>query len=122
LQHLSLLGGVVVGRLPLPRVRQVRFWEGIRSGRAVSSASYAAGVSHTRGYRWLAEAGGVIGNAPGELGDRYLSVAEREEISLGLARGESLRAIARGLGRPVSTVSREVARNGGRAGYRAYRG
>jgi IS30 family transposase len=79
------------------------------------------GVSHVTGYQWFAEAGGVIGNGPGVLGDRYLSMAEREEISLGLARGESLRAIARGLGRPVSTVSREVARNGGRARYRAFR-
>jgi len=63
----------------------------------------------------------VIGNAPGELGDRYLLVAEREEISLGIARGESARAIARGLGRSASTVSREIDRNGGRDGYRAHR-
>jgi transposase, IS30 family len=50
-----------------------------------------------------------------------LSLAEREEISRGLAVGESLRVIARGLGRTASTVSREVARNGGRGGYRACR-
>jgi len=99
----------------------VRFWEEIRLGRAVTPASSAAGVSHVTGYQWFAEAGGVIGNAPGELGSRYLSMAEREEISLGIARGESVREIARGLGRAVSTVSREIARNGGRAAYRAYR-
>jgi DNA-binding CsgD family transcriptional regulator len=50
-----------------------------------------------------------------------LSLAEREEISRGVATGESLRVIARGLGRTPSTVSREVARNGGRASYRACR-
>jgi IS30 family transposase len=51
--------------------------------------------------------------------DRYLSPAEREEISRGLAAGHSLRRIARELGRTPSTISREVERNGGRDGYRA---
>ena len=44
-----------------------------------------------------------------------LSLAEREEISRGLAGGESLRSIARRLGRAPSTVSREVAAHGGPA-------
>jgi len=48
-----------------------------------------------------------------------LSFAEREEISRGLAGGESLRAIGRRLGRASSTISREVAANGGRRRYRA---
>ncbi len=46
-------------------------------------------------------------------------MAEREEISRGLGSGESLRSIARRLARAPSTVSREVARHGGRARYRA---
>src|SRR5262249_38686038 len=46
---------------------------------------------------------------------------EREEISRGLAGGESLRAIAARLGRAPSTVSREVAADGGRRRYRACR-
>ena len=50
-----------------------------------------------------------------------LSTAEREEISRGLAAGESLRVIAGRLARAPSTVSREVARNGGRPLYRACR-
>jgi len=48
-----------------------------------------------------------------------LTPAEREEISRGLATGDSMRAIAARLGRAASTVSREVERNGGREGYRA---
>ena len=48
-----------------------------------------------------------------------LSLVEREEISRGLAGGESLRAIARRLGRAPSTVCREVAGHGGRRRYRA---
>jgi len=48
-----------------------------------------------------------------------LSPAEREEISRGLAAGQSLRQIARALGRAPSTVSRDVAANGGSRRYRA---
>jgi IS30 family transposase len=50
-----------------------------------------------------------------------LSLSEREEISRGLAGGESLRSIARRLGRSSSTISREVTANGGRRRYRACR-
>jgi IS30 family transposase len=51
--------------------------------------------------------------------DARLSLEEREEISRGLAAGESLRTIASRLGRAPSTVSREVQRNGGVGRYRA---
>jgi len=51
-----------------------------------------------------------------------LSLGEREAISRALAQGESLRAIARGLGRAPSTVSREIRANGGQTRYRAWRG
>lgn len=50
-----------------------------------------------------------------------LSLHEREEIRVGLANGESIRRIARGLGRAGSTVAREVTHNGGRHEYRAVR-
>jgi len=48
-----------------------------------------------------------------------LSLQEREEISRGLAAGDSLRTIAARIGRSPSTVSREVTRNHGRQSYRA---
>lgn len=50
---------------------------------------------------------------------RTLTLAEREDISRGIASGCSLRTIAQQLRRAPSTMSREVARHGGRAQYRA---
>jgi transposase, IS30 family len=108
------------GRLPLGRAVRVEFWEWVRAGWLPASAGRLAGVSRGTGRRWFVEAGGVIGNAPGVLGERYLSLAEREEISRGVHAGQSLRRIAVGLGRSPSTVSREVARNGGVGRYRAH--
>jgi IS30 family transposase len=48
-----------------------------------------------------------------------LTLEEREEISRGISCEESLRSIAARLHRPVSTITREVKRNGGRSRYRA---
>ncbi len=50
-----------------------------------------------------------------------LCFADREVISRGLAADRSARSIAAELGRPPSTVTREINRNGGRVNYRAYR-
>ncbi|HKZ24641.1 MAG TPA: IS30 family transposase, partial [Acidimicrobiia bacterium] len=49
-----------------------------------------------------------------------LGIIEREEILVGIRAGNSLTIIARGLGRAPSSISREVAANGGRAGYSAW--
>ena len=50
-----------------------------------------------------------------------LTTTDREEISRGLAHGASVRSLARQLQRAPSTISREIRRHGGRAGYRAQR-
>jgi IS30 family transposase len=70
--------------------------------------------------RWIARTGGLP-RYQRRRSARFLSLAEREEIVLGVVRGESAAVIARRLGRATSTVTRELARNGGRRGYRAAR-
>jgi len=98
----------------LGKGREVRrqFWLLIRAGRERRQAAIALGLSDWTGKAWFRQAGGVI---PAYLrvvaGDRYLSADERIEIYGGLQRGDSIRAIARGLGRAPSTVSRELRRN-----------
>jgi IS30 family transposase len=62
---------------------------------------------------------GGIAPRPRRRGARVLQLAEREEISRGVAAGQSFRALARQIGRAPSTVSREVGRHGGRIRYRA---
>jgi len=76
-------------------------------------------VGQVLAFTWFRRAGGVKSNGPRPAGGRYLSVAEREEIAVGLAAGESVRVIAARLGRSPSTVSREVRRNS--RGARHYR-
>jgi IS30 family transposase len=109
------------GRLPLPRDRRVAFWEGIRAGLSWQEAAAAAGVARTA-YEWVRRAGGVKGNGPAPVSGRFLSLAEREEIAVGLAAGRTPAEIAAALGRDRSTVYREIGRNSGsrgRGGYRA---
>ena len=99
---------------------RARFWDGIRSGLVVAEAAAAAGVGATQGYEWFRVAGGVPANGAVAGRGRYLSLAEREEIAVGLARGLGPREIGRRLGRPASTVSREIGRNQSPTrGYRA---
>jgi IS30 family transposase len=103
---------------------RAEFWGLVRSG--VSPQGAAVAVGKPRAWeRWLAVAGGVKANGPGPVSGRYLSLVEREEIALGLVRGESYRVIGARIGRPASTISREVARNGPAGwpnGPREYRG
>jgi transposase, IS30 family len=107
-----------LGRPPVPGALRVGFWDGVRSGLGLQEAAAAAGVNPHQAQAWFREAGGVKGNAPRAGRGRYLSVAEREEIALGLAQGLAVREIARRLGRAPSTVSREIARNSTRGRYR----
>jgi transposase, IS30 family len=87
------------------------FWRGIREGLATVAAARQAGVSAHRGFRWFGECGGVSPVELREPSDRFLTLAEREEIACGLAARLSRRAIARRVGRDAATISRELRRN-----------
>src|SRR5580765_4773518 len=93
-------------------------WARWRSGQAVKVLSRQMRVNSST-VRDLLHRTGDIRPAPRRRWELRLSLAEREEISRGLAAGLSLRVIAAGLGRSPSTVSREVAAHGGRDRYRA---
>ena len=67
----------------------------------------------------LARTGGIRPRAR-RRPERWLSLEDREEISRGIARGHSARAIARALGRSHTTIAREINRCGGRTRYRAH--
>jgi IS30 family transposase len=105
-----------------PRQTRFEFWQAIRAGLLPQPAAHLVGVAPTAGQQWFRQAGGVITNGAGPVIGRYLSYPEREEIAIGLGRGESIRAIAARIGRAPSTISRERARNSTvRTGYRAWR-
>jgi len=95
-------------------------WERRKTGEPTRSIARRLGRNGSSIRRLFEDAGGVR-PAPRRRSVRHLSLHEREEISRGVARGESMRTIADRLGRAPSTVSREVARNDGRLRYRAHR-
>jgi IS30 family transposase len=96
-----------------------RAWDGFQAGQFASEVGEAIGVNRTTAKRMLVAAGGVRPRRGRNLQGRYLSFAEREEIAVGVAAGESVRSIALRIGRAPSTVSRELTRNAARGRYRA---
>ena len=103
----------------VPEVYQL-FWAAMARGEFITDAAVEAGTYRKQGTRWLVAAGGVRPRRGRGLKGRCLTLAQREEIALGRARGQSVRLIAAILGRSPSTVSRELRRNADRlGGYRA---
>lgn len=102
----------------LPAAVQDVVWQAWGEGESLRRIADRAGVPSHHVRRYLLRHGGVRPALP-RRSPRHLSPGEREEISRGIAAGLSARAIAEGLGRSASTVSREIARNGGRDAYRA---
>jgi IS30 family transposase len=98
---------------PQLRVEQVLFWELYVAGLTIEVASQRVGHSLGWGRRLVIKSGGVRPEftlSPRPV-PRFLSIREREKILAGMERGESIRQIARDLGRSPSTVQREIRRN-----------
>ena len=95
-------------------------WVRLREGHAAKPTARQLGLSPSTVRTYLLRCGGVRPDSRRRASCR-LSMAEREEISRGLAAGLSIRAIAARLVRAPSTISREVNANGGPRRYRAAR-
>src|ERR1700757_1196747 len=87
-------------------------WRMYKAGESVLGIGRALGRGPSAVRRVLEVTGGIAPAARCRS-TRVLSLAEREEISRGIAAGSTLRAIARGLNRAPSTISQEVRRHGG---------
>jgi IS30 family transposase len=94
-------------------------WDRWQKGESLGSIARHFGRSHSSVQGILSRTGGIRPPAR-RRSSRSLTLAEREEISRGLAAGRSLRSIALRLGRAPSTISRELNRNGGLDSYRAH--
>jgi len=93
-------------------------WERWQQGDSLHAIARLFDRGHSSVAGIFAETGGIRPR-PRCRSRWALTLAEREAISRGLASTQSLRAIARALGRSPSTISREVQRNGDRCSYRA---
>lgn len=107
-----------MGRPGMSDEQRVLVWKMWREGKSFSEIGRRVGHPPGSIFTIIKQTGGYIPQ-PRRRRPGTLTLPEREEISRGLARGESVRQIARLLGRAPSTVSREVARNKGRRRYRA---
>ena len=95
-------------------------WRRWRAGESLVDIAKALDRERTRLGEIVATAGGIA--PPAQRRSRLaLTATEREEISRGVARHETVRCIAQRLQRAPSTISREIRRHGGRAAYRAQR-
>ena len=94
-------------------------WGRWKSGQTQHAIGRVYGKPHTSIRHLLLPRGGIA-PAARRRSRLSLTLAEREDISRGIASGLSIREMAGRLGRATSTVSREIARHGGRDAYRAH--
>jgi len=98
--------------------KSAEVWDRWQRGESLKSIGRGLGTTSSAIYNHIAPHGGIRPR-PRRRSRLSLSLPEREEISRGLVTGQSIRSMADQLGRSPSTISREIARNGGAAQYRA---
>jgi IS30 family transposase len=97
---------------------KTEMWDRWQRGESLKAIGRVFGKASSSIYFQVAPYGGIR-PAPRRRSRLALTPLEREEISRGIAVHESVRSIAKLLGRPPSTVSREISRNGGYDRYSA---
>jgi len=107
-----------MGRPGLSAAQKAELWQRWKQGQSLSEIGRALGKHAGSIYGVLSSNGGFI-PAVRRRSRWALTLAEREEISRGMATALSIRQIAATLGRAPSTVSREIRRHGGAHTYRA---
>ena len=105
-------------RVALSAAQRTELWSRWKAGESLHVIGRAFDRPHTSIHCLLSHHGGIVPPVR-RRSLLVLTAVEREDISRGLASGSSIRNIAKGLERAASTVSREVARHGGRPQYRA---
>src|SRR5206468_13133694 len=105
-------------RFGLSAVQKSDVWCRWKAGQSLHEIGRAFGKEHSSIRCLVSRHGGFV-PAVRRRSLLALTLREREEISRGLASGSSILEIAKRLDRVASTVSREVARHGGRPEYRA---
>lgn len=107
-----------MGRPGLSAAQKADLWQRWKQGQSLSEIGRALGKHAGSIYGVVSSNGGYI-PAVRRRSQWALTLAEREEISRGVATKRSIRQIAAQLGRAPSTVSREITRHGGAYTYRA---
>ena len=105
-------------RIKYTATQRAEMWGRWQRGESLTAIGRAFDRPSSSIFGLLAPTGGIR-PPPRQRSQLALTLAEREEISRGLASRQSLRAIAIQLGRSPSTISRELQRNGGAEDYRA---
>ena len=105
-------------RAEVSAAQRTDIWRRWKAGQSLHEIGRAYGRTHSSIHLLLSHHGGIV-PAVRRRSARALTLGEREDISRGIASGSSIREIAASVCRAASTVSREVARHGGRSEYRA---